>query len=158
MPALRSSGNARRDRFRPCRDECRRRGNAPARRAPLDESLRGGDRRIRWHGVPHSIAVEGNVHGLPNVDLAVAIPGKVCGLQDARCNARREEFPIPGAVLFIRNLPRIIATQNSSQRLPARTGTPASSHAQPSRSAAHGRPHSSQGSMSQRGLAQSSLP
>jgi hypothetical protein len=67
----------------------------------------------RWHGISHGIAVERNVHGLPNVDLAVAIPGKVCGLQDARCNAWREEFPIPGAVLFIRNLPRIIATQNS---------------------------------------------
>src|SRR5665213_2983140 len=68
----------------------------------------------RWHSVPHGIAVERNVHGLPNVDLAVAIPGKVRGFQDARCNARREEFPIPSAVFFVRDLARIIATQNPS--------------------------------------------
>ena len=66
----------------------------------------------RWHGVPHGIAVGRDVHGFPNVDLAVAIPGKVRGFQDAGGNARREEFPIPSTVLFIRNLPRIIATQD----------------------------------------------
>src|ERR1035441_10512613 len=49
-----------------------------------------------------------------NVDLAVAIPGKVCRLQDAGCNARREEFPVPSAVFFVRDLSRIIATQYPS--------------------------------------------
>ena len=67
-----------------------------------------------WHGVPHRIAVERDVHGFPNVDLAVAIPGKVCRLQDAGCNARREEFPVPSAVFFVRDLSRIIATQYPS--------------------------------------------
>jgi hypothetical protein len=70
-----------------------------------------------WHSIPHRVAVEWDVHGLPNVDLAAAIPGKVCGFQDARCNARREEFSIPSAVFVVRDPPRIIATQNPSNAL-----------------------------------------
>ena len=44
----------------------------------------------RRHGVPHRLVVRRHMHGLPDINLAVAIAGKVGAFQQADGDARRE--------------------------------------------------------------------
>src|ERR1035437_3342670 len=52
------------------------------------------------------------MHGLPNVNLAVAITGKVGGFQQTGGDARREQFSIPRPVILVCDQTGILAPQN----------------------------------------------
>src|SRR5207248_2713879 len=65
----------------------------------------------RRHGVPHRLVVRRHMHGLPDINLAVAIAGKVGAFQQADGDARREQFAVPSPVILVRNLASILAMQ-----------------------------------------------
>lgn len=57
------------------------------------------------------------MHGLPNIDLAAAVTGKVGGFQQTGRDTRREQFPIPRPVIFVRDQAGILALQNPADAL-----------------------------------------
>ena len=52
------------------------------------------------------------MHGLANIDLAVAVTGKVGGFQQTGRDTRRKQFPIPRPVIFVCDQTGILAPQN----------------------------------------------
>ena len=46
------------------------------------------------------------------IDLAIAITGEVGGFQQTDRDARREQFPVPRPVIFVRDQTGILALQN----------------------------------------------
>ncbi len=52
------------------------------------------------------------MHGLPDINLPVAITGKVRGLHQTGRDARRKQFPVPRAVIFVRDQTGILLPQN----------------------------------------------
>src|ERR1700678_3860093 len=52
------------------------------------------------------------MHRLADIDLAVAVAREIGGLQQADRDARREQLPVPRAVVRVRDLSRIFSLQN----------------------------------------------
>src|ERR1700674_6085138 len=64
------------------------------------------------YGVPHRVPVQRHMHRLADIDLPVAIAREIGGLQQADGDARREQLPIPRAVVRVSDLSRIYPLQN----------------------------------------------
>src|SRR6202453_4467538 len=55
------------------------------------------------------------MHRLADIDLAVAIAREIGGLQQADGDARREQLPVPRAMVRVRDLSRIFPLQNFAE-------------------------------------------
>jgi len=51
------------------------------------------------------------VHGLPDIDRAIPVSGKIAGLENACRNARREQFTVPFAVISVGSIASIRTIQ-----------------------------------------------
>ena len=71
-----------------------------------------------WHRVQHDIAVRRYVHGLPDVDRAIAIASQVGGPEQAGGHAWREHLPVPRPVILPCDARCIFAREHPADTVP----------------------------------------